>query len=51
MGPKGDPGRGVRKSEAVNCRWQVTYTDGTTEDGGNACTTTTAKPSPILPTN
>jgi hypothetical protein len=50
-GPKGEPGRGVRKSEAVNCRWQVTYTDGTTEDGGNACTTTTAKPSPIIPTN
>jgi hypothetical protein len=53
---KGDPGRGVRKSEVVDCRWKVTYTDGVVEDAGNACTTSTAPATsktspPLIPTN
>lgn len=31
-------GRGVTSTRVVDCRWQVTYTDGTTQDAGPACT-------------
>lgn len=30
-------GRGVLQAEVVDCRWQITYTDGVTEDAGSAC--------------
>lgn len=47
---RGPQGRGVTKSQVVDCRWRVTYTDGTTEDAGNACTTETKTVTPTTTT-
>lgn len=53
-GPRGEPGRGVRRAYVDDCRWYVTYTDGSTEDAGNACSSVLLPPSSsdsgLLPT-
>lgn len=34
-GPTGPPGRGVADTECTDGRWKITYTDGTSSDGGS----------------
>lgn len=49
QGPKGDPGRGVETQYCGdNGRWLVTYTDGTTQDGG-VCRTDPGPPIGVMP--
>lgn len=36
-GGLGPQGRGVASARSENCRWTVTYTDGTSEDAGPSC--------------
>lgn len=33
-GPPGEPGRGITDTQCTDGRWAVTYSDGTTSDGG-----------------
>lgn len=47
---RGPAGRGVQHSEVRGCRWYVTYSDGTTEDAGNACATETKTVTPTTTT-
>lgn len=42
QGPQGEPGRGIRTANCGNDgRWTITYTDGTTSDGGTCRATLT----------
>lgn len=49
QGPRGEPGRGVADTQCgADGRWTVTYTDGTTQDGG-VCRVDNTPPAPPGP--